>query len=108
MSALEVAVTVSPRWDAYRARFDEAAGLIGRLRRRLADDEHGTFLVERLSCVFENLDEMLTPSAGELCSAGYAVDAALGETDRRARRLRALLGDGRDVVADEVEWGARQ
>jgi hypothetical protein len=85
-------------------RFESIAEDLGRLRGRFdsnGDAWTGVYLVERLAGNVEALDVMLHPSAAELyrdflayCGDDkVALEESLAVVDRRAARLRRLLGE---------------
>ena len=87
--------------QAFMDRVEALAADVGRLRRRLAGDEYGSYLVDRLALHVEVLDAFLWATAGEIYQANIcvcgdedeSVAAALEDVDDRARRFRALLGE---------------
>jgi hypothetical protein len=82
-------VTAALAWECQR---DRLADTLGRLRRRLAQDELSCFLVDRAAFSLEALDGLLEPTAGDLVRAGWDVDDALEVVDRHSRRLRSSMG----------------
>ena len=72
---------------------EEIARDVARIRRRLAGDDYGSHLVDRVALRVDGLDAFVQPTAGELVRLGYPVDAALATIDARAARLRSLLGE---------------
>jgi hypothetical protein len=88
--------------QAFAGRVEALAEDVGRLRRRLVDDEYGLHLVCRLAMHADFFDAFIRPTAAEIFVANLAfcgdeqqaVDAALGDVDARARHFRGLLGEG--------------
>lgn len=83
--------------DAFRARLDELAADVGRLRRRVEPDSSLAFLADRIARHVESLHLLTTPSAGEIVSTTYpgddeTVEEAIRLVDARSARLRGLLG----------------
>jgi hypothetical protein len=77
---------------AFVYQLEQLAADVGRLRRRLRDDEYGLHLVDRIGGRVDAIDSLVHPCAAELVVAGDTVDEALAFTDGRAFRIRALLG----------------
>jgi hypothetical protein len=84
-----------------RGQIDEAADLVGRLRRQLPEGaEYAEHLLDRLAAHIEVLDAIFTPTAADLfrefvvyCGdEEVAVEEALRIVDARARQLRRRLG----------------
>lgn len=81
-----------------RERIDDLAGDIGRLRKRLPeDDELGGWILDRIAGHVETLQLMHTPSAAELAAGAYpgdaqAIEAAIATVDSWSRRLRQRMG----------------
>lgn len=80
-----------------RARVDELATEVARLRRYAEPETSLAFLADRMSGHVESLAAMLEPSAGELVAwtapgDDEAVREALRIVDERRARLRARLG----------------
>jgi hypothetical protein len=93
-------VIVTPlQAQAFVRRVESLAEDVGRLRRRLRDDEYGSFIVDRVAGHVEAIDSFFRPTAAEFYFANFAIsgdaklsaEEALGDVDERARRLRALL-----------------
>jgi hypothetical protein len=78
-------------------RLDELAVDVARLRRRVEPDSSLAFIAVRIAEHVESLDVMLQPSAAELAACAFpgdaeTLDAAVEHVERRANRLRGLLG----------------
>ena len=78
----------------------EMADEVGRLRRRIGEDEYGEFLLDQIAGRVEVLDQLVQPTAAELFREFFAVsgnrkvavEEALRVVDARVSRLRSRLG----------------
>ncbi len=87
---------------ALQDRLRALAEDVGRLRRLTDADTYGAFILERAAGHLETIDNILSPTAGQLVhdlkafgvDEDEAVAEALAEVDARARALHLLLDDG--------------
>jgi hypothetical protein len=79
---------------AVAERIETLAADVGRLRRRLPQEvDYTLHLVDRIGRSIDSLDAFLWPSAAELVEAGVDVNVALRHVEKRAERMRTLLGE---------------
>lgn len=87
--------------DPLALHLERIASDLGRLRRRICEDEYGLHLVDRIGASVETLDAITRPRAADIYQANRAfgvaedeaAEAALEDVDARRRDIRALLGE---------------
>jgi hypothetical protein len=82
---------VSDVW--LRARLEEVAEDLGRIRRCTNGDTHLAWRLERLAGDVWWLVAAFLPTAADLIKDGHTVDEALRLADQDTRRLSRMLGD---------------
>jgi hypothetical protein len=78
---------------AVDVQLERLAEDVRRLRRHVDEAESSlAHLVDRMAFCVDVLDAIVRPTAGELCRWGITPAAAVELVDRRAARMRSLLG----------------